>query len=32
MGWVLTPSVATAPIYADAVGREEQDIAARMWR
>lgn len=30
--WLGHAQLSTTAIYADAVGREEQDIAARMWR
>ena len=30
--WLGHAQLSTTAIYAEAVGREEQDIAARMWR
>ena len=30
--WLGHAELSTTAIYADAVGREEQDIAAKMWR
>ena len=29
--WMGHASIETTAIYADAIGKEEQDIAARMW-